>query len=91
MIWILCCVWSCFVCCDDFSMQCLQININGPDSHPLYRYLKKKIDRLEIGWDFVKFLIVDGEPVGKYHPDVKPKVIQQDLENILSKGSGDEL
>ena len=68
-----------------------QVNINGPSAHPLYRYLKKKIDRNEIGWDFVKFLVVDGEPVGKYHPNVKPKTIQEDLENLLTQGSGEEL
>lgn len=32
-------------------------NVNGPQAHPVYRYLKSKTDPTPITWNFEKFLI----------------------------------
>lgn len=41
----------------------LQINVNGPDADPFYKFLKRSTDHLEIGWNFAKFLVVDGKAI----------------------------
>jgi glutathione peroxidase len=61
-----------------------QLDVNGPTTHPLYSYLKKKTGGTEIGWNFFKFLVVDGEPIRRYQSSVKPKDIVRDILPILS-------
>jgi len=56
-----------------------KINVNGADAHPLYKYLKTATDGTEIGWNFAKFLVVDGEPVQRYNPRIAPKSIEEDI------------
>jgi glutathione peroxidase len=58
--------------------------VNGPTSHPLFTYLKKKTGSTEIGWNFFKFLVVDGEPIKRYQASVKPKEIVRDILPLLS-------
>ena len=53
--------------------------MNGPTSHSLYKYLKKATDSTEVGWNFVKFLVVDGKPVQRYGSKVSPKSIEKDI------------
>ena len=47
-----------------------KINVNGGDAHPLYKYLKSKVDGTFgsfIKWNFSKFLInKEGVPVKRY-------------------------
>lgn len=56
-----------------------KVDVNGPTAHPLFKYLKEDSDQTELGWNFVKFLIVDGVPVKRYPSKVKPKDIESDI------------
>jgi glutathione peroxidase len=65
-----------------------KIKVNGPDAHPLYRYLKQArpgVLGLEgIKWNFTKFLIGrDGEPLQRYAPADKPESLERDIEAAL--------
>jgi glutathione peroxidase len=66
-----------------------KIKVNGPDTHPLYEYLKQSLPGIlglgAIKWNFTKFLTgKDGIPVKRYAPADKPQSIQSDVEAVLS-------
>lgn len=66
-----------------------KIDVNGPNCHPLYRYLKKQapgwLGSQAIKWNFCKFLLDrDGRVVGRYAPITPPERIQCDIELLLS-------
>ena len=73
------------------SYSLYQIDVNGPDAHPLYKYLKKKTGGTELAWNFFKILVVDGVPVRRYKANVSPKDITQDLLPYLEPTNTDEL
>jgi len=61
-----------------------KIDVNGPDTHPLYAYLKSSepgmLGTEGIKWNFTKFLIGrDGRPVKRYAPATKPDAIEADV------------
>jgi glutathione peroxidase len=63
-----------------------KIEVNGPEAHPLFQYLKKEQAGLlgteSIKWNFTKFLVNrEGVPVARYAPQTKP----EDLEAPVSK------
>ena len=65
-----------------------KIEVNGDDTHPLYRYLKKSAPGLlgseGIKWNFTKFLINrEGEVVKRYAPALAPEAITKDIETLL--------
>jgi len=64
-----------------------KIDVNGPETHPLYKYLKKKKPGLlggNIKWNFTKFLInSQGEPVKRYAPTVKPEDLIKDVLKVM--------
>ena len=65
-----------------------KIAVNGPDAHPLFRYLthdKPGILGTEaIKWNFTKFLIGrDGEPVARFAPQTKPEDLEEPVEKLL--------
>ena len=64
-----------------------KIDVNGKNSHPLYKYLKNESKGLlsnEIKWNFTKFLIDSkGNVVKRYAPTVNPLKIKGDIENLL--------
>ena len=66
-----------------------KINVNGEDTHPLYKYLKNESKGLlskNIKWNFTKFLIdKDGNVIKRYAPVVSPLKIKTDIENLLNK------
>lgn len=66
-----------------------KINVNGPDTHPLYRYLKEFGNgeyQKDIRWNFTKFLIDrNGHVVNKYDGEVKPHEIRSDIEKYLQR------
>lgn len=64
--------------------------MNGPNAHPVYKFLKSMTDNMELGWNFVKFLVVDGFPVKRYASRVAPRSIEQDILQYLEPDSGDE-
>lgn len=71
----------------DFPMFA-KIEVNGPNTHPLYGFLKSQAKGLlgseKIKWNFTKFLLNrDGQVVKRYPPTAKPEAIRGDIERLL--------
>jgi glutathione peroxidase len=65
-----------------------KIDVNGPNTHPLYAYLENEKRGMwgskSIKWNFTKFLIgKDGSVLRRYGPQVKPEAIKADIEKAL--------
>jgi glutathione peroxidase len=61
-----------------------KIEVNGPNAHPLYQWLKEASDSGDIEWNFVKFLVDrDGELLRRYPPKAKPEDIAADIDAVL--------
>jgi glutathione peroxidase len=65
-----------------------KIEVNGENTHPLFRYLKTEAPGLlglkRINWNFTKFLVNrDGEVLRRYGPPKKPDEIAADIEKVL--------
>jgi len=65
-----------------------KIEVNGENTHPLFRYLKTEAPGLlglkRINWNFTKFLVNrDGEVLRRYGPPKKPDEIAVDIEKVL--------
>jgi glutathione peroxidase len=66
-----------------------KIDVNGPDTHPLYEFLKEAkpgiLGTEGIKWNFTKFLVnKNGEVVKRYAPNDKPESIKKDLAQYLA-------
>ena len=66
-----------------------KIEVNGPQAHPLYEFLKSSEPGLlgteAIKWNFTKFLVgKDGKTVKRYAPQTKPEAIVADIEAALA-------
>jgi glutathione peroxidase len=62
-----------------------KIEVNGDNTHPLYRWLKKQAKGLlgseAIKWNFTKFLVdPEGNVVKRYAPTDTPEKIEKDLQ-----------
>lgn len=57
-----------------------RVNVNGKDSHPVFKYLKKSLKKglsSRIKWNFTKFLIdPEGNPVKRFAPTETPEEIE---------------
>jgi glutathione peroxidase len=65
-----------------------KVEVNGPDAHPLFRYLTKAKPGLlgteAIKWNFTKFLVGrDGMPVARYAPRTKPEDLEAPARKLL--------
>ena len=65
-----------------------KIEVNGANTHPLYKYLKAQAKGLlgseSIKWNFTKFLIDRGHRVlRRYAPNDKPESLAADIEAAL--------
>ncbi|MED5372589.1 MAG: glutathione peroxidase [Myxococcota bacterium] len=65
-----------------------KINVNGPETHPLYTQLKTAAPGLlgskGIKWNFTKFLIDrDGNIVKRFAPQTKPEDLVGDIKKLL--------
>lgn len=65
-----------------------KIDVNGPDTHPLYRHLKKSAKGLlgseAIKWNFTKFLVDrDGNVVERFAPTTTPAQLEERIEALL--------
>jgi len=65
-----------------------KIDVNGKDTHPLYRYLKREargvLGSEPIKWNFTKFLVNrEGEVVDRYGSTTKPEQIEADIEAAM--------
>ncbi|WAD32230.1 glutathione peroxidase [Citrobacter braakii] len=57
-----------------------KVDVNGADTHPLFRYLKNELPGVlsgRIKWNFTKFLIGrDGKPLKRFAPFTTPEKIE---------------
>ena len=69
-----------------------KIEVNGPNTHPIYLYLKSNSKELNVGnntlqnipWNFAKFLVDSNGVVHKYYdPKFEPKDMENDIKNLL--------
>ena len=65
-----------------------KIEVNGPNTHPLYAFLKAAEPGLlgteGIKWNFTKFLVGrDGKVIKRYAPAAKPEAIEADIIRVL--------
>ena len=65
-----------------------KIDVNGNDTHPLYKFLKSHqsgfLGSELIKWNFTKFLVdKSGNVVKRYSPSTEPKEIEQDIKDLL--------
>jgi glutathione peroxidase len=73
-----------------------KICVNGPNAHPLYRYLRKEKPGIlgifgsgAIRWNFTKFLVNrDGVVVGRFGPGRKPEALAGVIEHLLDHPAG---
>jgi glutathione peroxidase len=68
-----------------------KIDVNGPNAHPLYEYLKSEQSGLfgvigldGVKWNFTKFLVDrTGKVVGRYAPGTEPSKLAPEIEKLL--------
>jgi len=65
-----------------------KVNVNGPDTHPFFKYLKEKGPKSFLGndakWNFEKFLVdKDGNVVKRYLSTTSPMSIENDIKKLL--------
>ncbi len=64
-----------------------KIDVNGENTHPIYKYLKSELKGTfgnKIKWNFTKFLIdKEGNPVKRFSPITKPESIDKYIEKYL--------
>ena len=63
-----------------------KVLVNGPDTHPLYRQLKRArrglLGTSRIQWNFNKFLVArDGTVLARYGSNRRPEDLEHDIEN----------
>jgi len=66
-----------------------KIDVNGPEAHPLYKYLRNELPGVfsnKIKWNFTKFLIdAEGNPVKRFSSTTKPEKIGEYFEKKILK------
>ena len=64
-----------------------KVKVNGKETHPLFKYLKKALPGTlggRIKWNFTKFLIDrKGNPVKRFGPSTKPEEMEETIKNLL--------
>ena len=65
-----------------------KINVNGPETHPLYQFLKSEAKGIlgteAVKWNFTKFLVDSkGKVIRRYAPNTEPQAIEGDIEKLL--------
>ncbi len=66
-----------------------KVEVNGPRTCALYRYLKQSMadeeGNRDIPWNFTKFLVDgDGGVIGRFAPTVTPEEIALQLDELLT-------
>ena len=70
-----------------------KIEVNGPNTHPVFNYLRRnsplyddKSDSVKnIPWNFAKFLVNSEGKVVKYvEPQVDPEKMEEDIKSLLA-------
>jgi glutathione peroxidase len=64
-----------------------KIDVNGPETHPVFVFLKEKAGGVlgdGIKWNFTKFLVSrDGTKIARFAPNVEPSALEQDIKEAL--------
>jgi glutathione peroxidase len=65
-----------------------KIDVNGPDAHPLYKFLESEkrgiFGTKNVKWNFTKFLVGrDGAVLGRYGPTVAPDKLDAVIQKHL--------
>lgn len=65
-----------------------KINVNGDDTHPLYRYLKSQqpgiLGTETIKWNFTKFLVdKEGKVIERFGSSTKPLSLEEEIGSLL--------
>ena len=64
-----------------------KVKVNGKETHPLFKYLKKALPGTlggRIKWNFTKFLIDrKGKPVKRFGPSTKPEEMEETIKKLL--------
>lgn len=65
-----------------------KIEVNGENTHPIFKYLKESLPGIlgtkDIKWNFTKFLIgKDGIPVKRFASTLEPKDIEEEISELL--------
>lgn len=64
-----------------------KINVNGPQAHPIFTYLKEELPGNfgnNVKWNFTKFVIdKTGKPVRRFSPTTKPEKMEEFIKKIL--------
>lgn len=66
-----------------------KVDVNGPEAHPLYKFLKSEAPGLlgseAIKWNFTKFLVdKDGKVVKRFAPTDTPEKIEKQVAELLA-------
>ena len=66
-----------------------KIKVNGPNAHPLFKYLENALGGLggsRIKWNFTKFLIdANGRPVKRFAPATAPEKIDKYVKKLVKQ------
>jgi len=65
-----------------------KIDVNGDQTHPLFKYLKEEATGLmgskNIKWNFTKFLVNrDGKVISRFAPKSEPDSFENDIKKLL--------
>jgi glutathione peroxidase len=65
-----------------------KVDVNGPNTHPLYDYLKSRskgvLGTEGIKWNFTKFLVDrTGKVVDRFAPTTTPSALEPEIEKLL--------
>ncbi|ORY47018.1 glutathione peroxidase [Rhizoclosmatium globosum] len=59
-------------------------DVNGPNAHPVFTFLKNATDGKDVAWNFEKFLVsTDGTNVTRFASRVQPKDIEDPIAKAL--------
>jgi len=65
-----------------------KVEVNGADTHPIFKYLKEQLPGKwgkAIKWNFTKFLVSpEGKALKRYGPAFKPEDIEEDILEVLT-------
>jgi len=72
--------------CNAHFMMMSKVSVNGPETHPVYRFLKTSTDREQIDWNFAKYLVSrSGTTIRHYKSAVNPDDMVADIEQMLKE------
>jgi glutathione peroxidase len=65
-----------------------KVDVNGPDAHPVYQWLREQKGGLlgsKIRWNFTKYLVGrDGQVIKRFSPTTTPDKLAGDVEKALA-------